>query len=53
MNAFTKFFGGIADGFRAAQLHGRLDRMSDRRLEDIGLNRQDLPRKAMEWATRR
>lgn len=53
MNAFAKLFGGIADGFRVAQLHSQLDRLSDRRLEDIGLNRQDLPRKAMEWATRR
>jgi uncharacterized protein YjiS (DUF1127 family) len=45
--------GGIADGIRAARLHGELSRMSDRRLADIGLTRQDLPRKAVEWSARR
>ena len=53
MNTFTNIFGGIADGIRARRLHGELDRMSDRRLADIGLTRADLPRKAVEWATRR
>ncbi|WP_421722762.1 DUF1127 domain-containing protein [Bauldia sp.] len=53
MSGFSNFFGGIADGVRAARLYNQLDRMSDRRLADIGLSREDLPRKASEWSSRR
>ncbi|MCP4385736.1 MAG: DUF1127 domain-containing protein [Hyphomicrobiales bacterium] len=53
MSGLSTFFGGIADGIRAKRLHGELDRMSDRRLADIGLTRHELPRKAVEWSSRR
>lgn len=53
MSGFSTFFGGIADGVRAARLHRELNQLSDRRLADIGLSRQDLPRKSAEWANRR
>ena len=50
MSRFSRFFGGISEGFRAARYNQALNQLSDRQLADIGLSRGELPRHALELA---
>ncbi len=53
MNKFNRVFTGIAEGFRAARFHSALNRLSDRQLADIGLNRDSISQRALELAQMR
>ena len=52
MKGFNDLFGGVARRVRAAKLQSELERLSDRDLADIGLNRGDVARGARDWSQR-
>lgn len=47
MHGFSKFFGGIALGFRAARFAQTLNGLSDRELADIGITRGEIGHRAL------
>ena len=50
MSRFSKIFAGVAEGIKTARFNEAMSRMSDRQLADIGLRREDIPRRAFELA---
>jgi uncharacterized protein YjiS (DUF1127 family) len=50
MRRFSALFGGLAEGFRAARFHRSLNELSDWQLREMGIGRQDLPRRAIDLA---
>jgi uncharacterized protein YjiS (DUF1127 family) len=50
MSTFTRIFAGLAEGLRVARFHRALSQLSDRQLADIGVSRDEIPRRAVELA---
>jgi hypothetical protein len=50
MSGFSNFLGRLSVGIKTSQFHRALSGMSDRQLADIGMTRQDIPRRAREMA---
>lgn len=53
MSTFSRVFGSISQGFRAARYTQALNQLSDRQLADIGLTRGEIARRAFELAEKR
>lgn len=50
MSGFSNFLSRVNIGIKTSQFHRALSGMTDRQLADIGVNRQDIPRRAREMA---
>jgi uncharacterized protein YjiS (DUF1127 family) len=50
MSRLSNLLGGLSVGFKTARFNQVLNRMSDRQLADIGIDRYDIPRRARDMA---
>jgi uncharacterized protein YjiS (DUF1127 family) len=52
MSRMSNLLSSLSVGFKTARFNQALNRMSDRQLADIGIDRFDIPRRAREMASR-